>query len=236
MKPSQDTSGLMLSILAYDPADHALGIALASSSVAIGSRCPHLAAGKAVVASQGFTNLKVGPLALDLVECGLTGPEVMGALRQHDRWMDYRQIAIVAAGGEVVAHTGEKTKGWAGQAVGPGLVCLGNGLPDAFPLEAMRGCFAGLAGAPLAERLLQTLEHGRDVVGRRRAMVSSALLVRAPLAQGLGTVAPIDLRIDLVREPPEAGGCAVADLRRLHDRYRPLADYYVQRSMAPHPA
>lgn len=231
MTPSMDVSGLMLSILAFDPASQALGIALVSSSVAVGSRCPYLAPGRAVVTSQGFTNLRMGALALDLVACGLTAPEVMDALRKHDRWMDFRQIAIVSAAGDVQAHTGPGTKGWSGHLVQDGLAVLGNGLPDAAPLQALFDAFRAEPGRTLPERLLGALEHARTVVGRRRAMVSSSLLVRAPDEAG-----SIDLRVDLARAPPAEGGCAVADLRRLYDTFHPLAELYVQRSRTPDPA
>ena len=223
-----DTSGLMLSILAFDPAAQALGIALASSSVAVGSRCPYLAPGKAVVTSQGFTNLRMGALALDLVACGLTAAEAMDALRKHDRWMDYRQIAIVSAIGAVEAHTGPDTNGWSGHLVRSGLAVLGNGLPDPGPLYALSDRFQAQAGLPLAERLLQALEHARDVVGGRRTVASSSLLVRAPDEAG-----SVDLRVDLARAPPAEGGCAIADLRRLHDISQPLTALYIQRSRLP---
>ena len=228
MRPGVDVSGLMLSILAYDPVAQALGIALVSSSVAVGSRCPYLAPGKAVVTSQGFTNLRMGALALDLVACGLTAPEVMDALRKHDRWMDYRQIAIVSATGEVEAHTGAGTQAWSGHLVTAGLAVLGNGLPDAAPLHALSDRFRSQAALPLAERLLDGLEHARDVVGGRRAMLSSSLMVRAPDEAG-----SIDLRVDMARLLPAEGGCAVGDLRRLYDTFHPLTKLYAQRSHAP---
>ncbi len=221
-------TGLMLSILAFDPADQALGIALASSAIAVGSRCPHLAAGKAVVSSQGFTNLKVGPLALDLIECGLTAKEVMGALRQHDRWMDYRQIAIITAGGEVEAHTGDRNTDWAGHVIGDTVACLGNGLPDKAPLEAMRHRFAATPGLTLAERLLLALEQARTVLEPGALLVSSSLQVRGP-SQSART----DLRVDIARQPPGSGGCSIRDLRQLYDQYQPLAELYEARSTAP---
>ncbi len=226
--PSYTETGLMLSILAFDPATRALGIALASSAIAIGSRCPHLALGKAVVASQGFTNLKVGPLALDLIECGLTAQEVMGALRQHDRWMDYRQIAIVTARGEVEAHTGERNTVWAGQVTGDHVACLGNGLAGRMPLEAMYLQFEATPELPLAERLLQALEQARAMLAPGAPLTSSALLVRAP-AQSAQT----DLRVDMARKLPETGGCSIADLRLLYDQYCPLTALYEARSTTP---
>ncbi len=220
------TGGAMLSVLAHDPATQSLGVALASSGVAIGARCPHLSIGKAVVTSQGFTNLKVGPLALDLVECGLSGREVLQALRQHDRWMDFRQIAIVAANGEVDAHTGPMNTGWAGHVSDPGLVCLGNGLPDAGILEAMRQACRERRAAPLTDQLLAALQAGRAALGAEPALLSGALMIRSP-----GEGEQIDLRVDLAAP----GGCAVADLARLLEVYRPLAAVYEQRSRKPDP-
>lgn len=226
-----DLQGVMLSILAYDARDRSLGIALASSGVAVGARCPHMAVGKAAVSSQGFTNLKVGPLALDLIQCGLTAREVLHALRQHDRWMDFRQIAIVSTDGEVEVHTGAMNTGWAGHLTGDGVACLGNGLPDASVLEAMNADFAGNAQTPMAERLLSALEAARAVIGPEHPLVSSSLVVRSPADTG-----QVDLRVDIAREPPEAGGCSVADMRRLFETYRPLIDVYERRSRTPHPA
>ncbi len=71
----------------------------------------------------------------------------MDALRKHDRWMDYRQIAIVSTAGAVEAHTGPGTKGWSGHLVQGGLVVLGNGLPDPAPLHALFDRFQAQAGS-----------------------------------------------------------------------------------------
>lgn len=226
-----DIGGIMLSVLACDPRDRSLGIALASSSIAIAARCPHLVIGKAAVTSQGFTNLKVGPLALDLIQCGLTVEETMQALRQHDRWMDYRQIAIVSASGEVEIHTGPMNTTWAGHTSGSGFACLGNGLPDRSVLDAMQRSYMDGHKLSLAERLLSTLEAARACLAPATPLVSSSLLVRAPDEK-----IHIDLRVDLARDPPGAGGCSVADLRRLFDQYLPLTTLYEKRSMSPHPA
>jgi uncharacterized Ntn-hydrolase superfamily protein len=190
-----------------------------------------MAVGKAVVASQGFTNLKVGPLALDLIQCGLTVDEVLQALRQHDRWMDYRQIAIVSATGEVGVHTGELNASWAGHLTGDGVVFLGNGLPDADVLVAMQSAFDDANGALLAEQLLIALEQGRSVLGLRGPLVSSSLMVRSP-----SETDQFDLRIDVATPAlGQTAACSVADLRRLFETYRPLAKIYEMRSRTPHP-
>lgn len=222
--------GCMLSVMACEPATGVLGIALASSSIAIGSRCPHVETGRAAVASQGFTNLKVGPLALDLVGCGLTPVEVIEALRQHDRWLDYRQIGIITADGRIEAYTGGMATGWAGHlARGTGL-CLGNGLPDGAALGIATEACEAASDQPMAERLLRALEAVKAHLGARFPIVSTSLLVRAPLAES-----QIDLRVDQPRKPLEDGGDALLDLRRLYLDYLPLVEIYAARSVAPRP-
>ena len=221
--------GTMLSVLARDPRDRTLGIALASSSIAIGSRCPHLETEQAAIASQGFTNLKVGPLALDLVRCGLTAAEVLEALRQHDRWLEYRQIGILTADGQIGAHTGSEATGWAGHRIGDDLLCLGNGLAlGAAALDAVAEGFAGTpSGTLMADRLLTSLESARRLLGDSFPINSASLLVRSP-----GAESQIDLRIDLPSRSIEDGGDALADLRRLYGEYLPLVDTYAARSVA----
>lgn len=221
-------TGSMLSVMACDPGTGELGIALASSSIAIGSRCPHMETGQVAVASQGFTNLKVGPLALDLIGCGLTPLEVIEALRQHDRWLDYRQIGIVTADGRIEAHTGGKATGWAGHRAEGSALCMGNGLPDGTALDIATGALRRAGKAPMAERLLRALEAVKTALGDGFPVISSALLVRSPLAES-----QIDLRIDRAHRPLDEGGDALRDLRALYLDYLPLVEIYAARSVAP---
>ncbi|WP_116134449.1 DUF1028 domain-containing protein [Tropicimonas sp. IMCC34043] len=223
--------GTMLSVLACEPATGALGIALASSSIAIGSRCPHIDTERAALTSQGFTNLKVGPLALDLIRCGLTSAEVLEALRQHDRWLEYRQIGIIRVDGLVAAYTGSMTRGRAGHHIGENFLSLGNGLPEeGAPLELAAAAYAEAADQPIAERLLLALEAVKASLGDSFPIVSGSLLVRAPRAES-----QIDLRVDMPTQPVTEGGNGLADLRRLYTAYLPLVDIYATRSVAPQP-
>ncbi|WP_138468803.1 DUF1028 domain-containing protein [Poseidonocella sp. HB161398] len=223
--------GTMLSVLACDPATGTLGIALASSSIAIGSRCPHLETGRAALTSQGFTNLKVGPLALDLIRCGLSSEEVLEALRQHDRWLEYRQIGIIRADGQAAAYTGSMARGWAGHLAAENLLCLGNGLPEqGGALELAAAAWAAHPGLPMDERLLRALESVKAALGAGFPVVSASLLMRSPQEES-----QIDLRADMPSRPVEDGGNALADLRRLHAEYLPLVEIYAARSVAPQP-
>jgi uncharacterized Ntn-hydrolase superfamily protein len=218
------TDGAILSISARDPATNALGIAIAATSLAIGGRCAHLSPGLAVIASQGFTNLKMGALAADLLRCGLTTQEVAAALRQHDRWIEYRQFAIVSVGGDLQAFTGEKTAPWAGHLAVGGGICAGNGLANRAPLETMMSHFVQSAGGALSERLLSCLEAGRSALGASRQFNSSLLLTR------VGDEEHIDLRIDKLAQQSQD---AVRELRLLFEDYKPLAPVYQTRSSEP---
>lgn len=222
-------NGSIISVIGRNPRDGSLGIALASTSMAIGSRCPHIDLGRVAVVSQGFTNLKVGPLALDLVRGGLSAHEVMEALRQHDRWLDHRQIGIVTADGRIEAHTGAMTAAPGGHVVGENVLCLGNGLTRGVGVldEAVES-FTRAVDEPLPERLLRALERGKAVLGDAFPITSSSLLVRSTSAES-----QIDLRVDMSRVPTEEGGNALADLRFLYEQYRPLLDVYAARSVAP---
>lgn len=206
-------------IAARCPVTGALGTALASSTLAIGSRCPHVAAGQAAVITQGVTNTRLGPLALDLLRVGLAPDEVLEALVQHDRRIETRQIAIVTADGDALAHTGAGTIAHAADVAGDGFVCLGNGLSDPAAVAAMAAAFHGAAASGLDRRLLGALEAARPGGGA----LSAALIVATP-----GQQTRVDLRIDAAQDRDDAGGSgdAVGDLRRLFERYRPLVRYY----------
>ncbi len=153
------------------------------------------------------------------------------ALRQHDRWMDYRQIAIVSASGEVGVHTGSLNTSWAGHLTNQGAAFLGNGLAAVDVLVAMQDGFERAGQAPLAEKLVASLERGRSAISANVPLVSSSLMVRSPAETG-----QFDLRVDVASSKVGNGtACSVADLRRLFETYRPLATIYDMRSRTPHP-
>jgi uncharacterized Ntn-hydrolase superfamily protein len=218
---------VMLSILACDPRTGEIGTAVAASSVAVGARCPYLSAGAALT-TQGFTNPRLGPLALDLLRCDLAPDEIIHTLRQHDRWIEWRQIAIVSERGEIVVHTGENNVAWAGHLVGETLACLGNGLPDAKALQAMRSSFEKTSDKPFADRLLTALDEGRAVACGKCGVLSAAVLAGSSRKRSR-----IDLRVDMAHQSPEDGGDALRDLRRLYERYDNLAEFYERWSDNP---
>jgi uncharacterized Ntn-hydrolase superfamily protein len=215
--PREVAARCSLAIVALDPERKELATAVAAGSIAVGSRCPHLVVGQAALTSQGFTNPRLGPLAIDLLRLGLSADEVLQALRQHDRWIDYRQIAIVTSDGQAVAFTGKANVGWADHIIGKYVVCLANGLVDATPLRAMLDRFEGGAGMPFTARLLDALEAGRTAACGSHGLLSAALRSGSQLRR-----APLDLRVDVAGE----GGDALGQLRSLHTQFEPIAEFY----------
>lgn len=221
--PQIVASRCSLGIIALDTELQELAAAIASSSIAVGSRCPHVAVGVAALTSQGFTNPRLGELTIDLLRLGLTAAEVLQALRQHDRWIDYRQVAIVTVSGEAAVHTGSANVGWAGHAIGEGVVCLANGLADGSPVEAMLKHFTGSLATPFAQRLIDSLVVGREMACGAEGLLSASLLAATPARRRR-----LDLRIDIASRPLDRGGDALAELHALHDRFRPIAEFYEQ--------
>ena len=70
---------MTFSIAAYCPESGQFGIALSSSSIAVGARCPWLQAGVGAVSSQNITLPALGQLALAQLEQGFA-PDI--ALRR----------------------------------------------------------------------------------------------------------------------------------------------------------
>ena len=88
-------------------------------------------------------------------------------------------------------------------------------------VDAIAASFEASEKEPLAERLMRSVEAGRDAGGQREGQNSSALMV-----YGEHSFPIVDLRVDL-HDTPEA------ELRRLWDWFSPMVPYYVQRSYTP---
>ena len=200
---------------------NALGICLATSPLAVASRCPHIIGGLAAVSSQCHTNPRLGILALDLIKHGFSPEQAIGAISQLDQWFEYRQIGIVTQMGGVAVHSGKYGKPYTGHLTGEGFVCMGNGLAGRNVLEAMATAYRASADEAFEERLVRTIEAGRDAGGQPKGQLSAGLLVAEP-----GMRPRTDLRVDMAKPTPQEGGDAVTDLRRVFDAYKRLITYY----------
>lgn len=191
-----------------------LGIATATRSLAVGARVPHVRPHLGAVAIMAIADARLGHTALRLLETGLKAPAVIDALVTADPYAEYRQLGVVDDDGFGAARTGTMNRAWAGHHVGEGYVVLGNVLVGEHVLEAMETTFTADPAEDLEERLLRSLEAGRDAGGQHGGQRSAALLVfdSKPFAH-------VDLRVDVHHEP-------VGELRRVFDVYRPAIPYY----------
>lgn len=212
---------MTFSLIARCPATGQLGAAVTTSSIAVGSRVPFVAAGVGAVLTQHRTDPRLGPRGIELLRGGCTAAETVTALvasTPDERW---RQIAVLDAAGRTAHHHGARVKPESGAAHGPGVVAIGNILSSARVPDAMLAGFLAAAGEPLAERLLRALEAGEAAGGEHGEVTSASLLVAWREAFPY-----VDLRVDHAPRP-------LAELRRLWEAYSPLAEGFVTRALAP---
>jgi uncharacterized Ntn-hydrolase superfamily protein len=186
------------------------GVATQSKFLAVGSVVPWAEPGAGAVATQAYANPRYGPDGLALLRAGRSAAEVVEALTAADGDRDQRQLGVVDAAGGSAAYTGAGCMDWAGSRTGPCFAAQGNLLVSAATVDALANAFAGSAGRPLAERLLDCLDAAQEAGGDRRGQQSAALLVveRGGGYAGLSD-SLVDLRVDDHPQP-------LAELRRLH--------------------
>ncbi|MBI5666643.1 MAG: DUF1028 domain-containing protein [Chloroflexi bacterium] len=196
------------SIVAYDPAEPAWGVAVASKFLAVGAVVPWARAGAGAVATQSYARVSFGPDGLALMEQGRSAADTLQTLLAADPEREQRQVGLVDANGGAAAHTGSACHEWAGHRVGEGFTCQGNILAGARVVEAMAEVYQAASGQ-LAERLLAALLAGDDAGGDRRGKQSAAVLVARPNGgYGGDNDRYLDLRVDDHPDP-------VPELRRL---------------------
>jgi len=166
------------SIVAIDPQNGDLGIAVASRYFSVGSVVPWAMAYVGAVATQANVNVGYGQQAIDLLRQGLTAPEVLKKIMAEDKFegKDGRQIAIVDAKGNIDAYTGSKAPNWAGDRQGKTWSAQGNILVGPQVPEAMGKAFESTQGE-LAEKIYAALKAGDAAGGDARGKQSASMLV-----------------------------------------------------------
>ncbi|MFI4988549.1 MAG: DUF1028 domain-containing protein [Alphaproteobacteria bacterium] len=198
-----------------------LGMAIATSSIAVGGRCVFARAKVGAVLTQHRTDPRLGPLGLELLAAGSTAAETVAALVASAPHHGWRQLAVVDAAGRTAHFSGAKIVSTHGGISGRDCVAIGNILRSDVVPAVMAAAFEAAPATPIAERLLAALLAGHAAGGEVKAVASAALLVvheeRFPY---------VDLRVDRDAEP-------LAALRSLWEDYAPLAESYVVRVLDP---
>jgi uncharacterized Ntn-hydrolase superfamily protein len=203
------------SIVAYDPRNGDLGIAVQSKFLAVGAVVPWAKAGVGAIATQAWANTSYGPSGLDLLAEGRSPEEVRGILTAADANANQRQFGIVDAQGRAATYTGSGCNAWAGGVSGPNFAAQGNILVGEATVTAMAETFQREQCA-LWRRLVAALAAGQRAGGDSRGQQSAALLiVRASGGYGGFNDRLMDLRVDDHPHPIE-------ELARLVDAYEML--------------
>ena len=168
---------MTISIAALCPESGQLGIAISSSSIAVGARCPWLLAGVGAVSSQNITLPSLGPHILSGLESGESVAQAVKRALAEDRFSEYRQLAVIDASGEVAA---------------------GNMLAAPGVIAAMIAAFETATGE-LASRLIAGLRAGIAAGGEAGPVHSAAVKVVEDYAWPV-----VDLRVDWADDDPVA--------------------------------
>ena len=184
------------SIVARDPAQDVVGVAVQSKFVSVGSVVPFASADAGAIATQSFANVAYGPDGLDLLREGHAASEVVERLTEADDDAPDRQVGIVGQDGSIAAFTGEDCFAYAGDSRGENYTVQGNILENSDTLEAMAETYETSEGG-LPEKLIATLHAGNEAGGDERGEQSAALYVVKPEGgYDGGNDRWIDVRVD----------------------------------------
>jgi uncharacterized Ntn-hydrolase superfamily protein len=200
-----------------------VGVAITTSSIAVGSRCPWVRAGAGAVSTQNVTLPSLGPSILDCLERGEAPEDAVRTLMEREKDRAYRQVVVIDCDGRTAHYTGEKILGTNAVAKGRDAIAAGNLLStDAVPQAMVEAFEQAGEDRHLAERLLTGLTAGVRRGGEMGPVHSAALLVASELSWPL-----VDLRVDWDDEDP------VARLSALWQAYEPQMMDYVSRALKP---
>jgi uncharacterized Ntn-hydrolase superfamily protein len=200
----------------------AFGVAITTSSICVGARCPHARAGVGAVSTQNVTDPSLGPLLLDIMEKGRSARQAIDEVVKDREFIAYRQLTAVDRHGGSASWSGEHILGTHGMSEARDCVAAGNLLKTSSLPHVMTAAFAANAREHLAERLLRSLEAGLAAGGEEGPVRSAALLVYHQYPFPL-----VSLRCDWDDADP------IRVLRRLWTDYRPQMAAYLARALDP---
>jgi uncharacterized Ntn-hydrolase superfamily protein len=214
------------SIVARDPENGQLGVAVQSHFFGVRAVVPWVLSGVGAVATQAMAEISYGPLGLERLGAGESATETLAALVKADDASATRQVSIVDANGVIAVHTGDKCIADAGHRSGDGWSVQANMMRREGVPDAMADAFSSASG-DLADRMLAALDAAEAAGGDVRGKQSAALVV------GYGEGKPwerlIDVGVDDTTDP-------LGELRRLvRVRRAYLGDESCQDAMGENP-
>jgi len=215
---------MTISIAARCERTGAFGVAISSSSPAVGSRCPNVRAGVGAVSSQNITDPRLGPALLDALEGGLSAQDALDSISAVATHPEFRQLTVVDATGAAAVFSGAKSLGINAEVTANNVAAAGNMLANDGVIHAMVNSFTSNADKELADRLIGALEAGVAAGGEAGPVHSAAVLVATQVAWPT-----TNLRVDWDENP-------IVKLREIYKVWAPQADDYVTRALNPNSA
>ncbi|WP_298905271.1 DUF1028 domain-containing protein [uncultured Aliiroseovarius sp.] len=200
------------------------GIAISSSSPAVAARCAYARAGVGAVASQNVTDPTLGPLALDMMQGGMSAGEAIAGVKDLGRFIEYRQVLAVDKTGATAIHSGPNSLGIWTQAQGPDVASGGNLLANDGVPQAVVDGFLESSGH-LGDRLIAAMRAGLVAGGEAGPVHSSGMMLVDKVAWPVA-----DLRCDWTE------ACPIENIATAWEIYKPQLDAYVQRALDPREA
>ncbi|MGD9885140.1 MAG: DUF1028 domain-containing protein [Reyranella sp.] len=198
-----------------------LGAVVATSSMAVGSRCCWAEPGVGAVLTQHRTDPRLGPMILEELKGGASPQAIIDGLEKRDSNLAWRQLAVLAADGTGAFFNGARIVSVAKGRIGRNCVAAGNILRNVAVVDAIVEAFEENEDVELAERLVRAIEAGDAAGGELKQLKSAGLLV-----VHRESFPYVDLRVDLNSQP-------LVELRFLWELYQPQAAAYVVRAVDP---
>jgi len=197
------------------------GLAISSSSPAVAARCAYARAGVGAVASQNVTDPTLGPLALDLMQGGMSAHEAISGVRDLGQFIEYRQVLAVDKQGATAIHSGPKSLGIWTQAQGADVASGGNLLANKGVPQAVVDGFQSSRGH-IGDRLIAAMRAGLSAGGEAGPLHSAGMMIVDKVAWPIA-----DLRCDWTDD------CPIENIATAWEIYKPQLEAYVQRALDP---
>lgn len=200
------------------------GVAISSSSPTVAARCSYARAGVGAVASQNVTDPTLGPLALDLMESGMSAADAIEEVKRRGRFIEYRQVLAVDRDGETAIHSGPNSLGIWTQASARDVASGGNLLAHDGVPQAIVDAFLASSGH-LGDRLIAAMRAGLAAGGEAGPVRSAGMKIVDKVSWPVA-----DLRCDWTED------CPIETVATAWEIYKPQLDAYIQRALDPRQA
>ncbi|WP_460275701.1 DUF1028 domain-containing protein [Celeribacter sp. ULVN23_4] len=200
------------------------GVAISSSSPAVAARCSYARAGVGAVSSQNVTDPTLGPLALDLMQSGLSASEAIAKVKESGKFIEYRQVLAVDTKGGTAIHSGPNSLGIWTEAKAENVASGGNLLANDGVPQAIVDAYLASSGH-IGDRLIAAMRAGLAAGGEAGPVHSAGMMIVDKVSWPVA-----DLRCDWTED------CPIENIATAWEVYKPQLAAYIQRALDPREA